>query len=165
MSRHPTNAWIVQQLREAYPDGSAPRFLIFDRDGKYGSEVPIAVRSMGLTPVRTSFESPRQNGAAERRIESARYDLLDHVIVHNEGHLRRLLSEYVGYYHEDRTHLGLERETPGRRIRSMRRGRALSSKARRSASPLRPSCLRGKAKEVSPMGDPCPNSAIYNRTV
>jgi putative transposase len=126
VTRHPTSAWTVQQLREAFPYGSGSRFLIFDRDGKYGSEVPIAVRSMAIRPIRTSFRSPWQNGVAERRIESARRDLLDHVIVLNEAHLKRLLSEYVRYYDEDRTHLGLEKETPGKRVRSMYRGRVLS---------------------------------------
>ncbi len=123
VTRHPTSAWIVQQLREAFPFGSAPRFLIFDRDGKYGSEVPIAVRSMSLTPIRTSFRSPWQNGVAERWIESCRSDLLDHVIALNEAHLKGLFSEYVRYYHEDRTHLGLGKETPGNRARSRKRGR------------------------------------------
>src|SRR5437016_8860290 len=66
VTRHPSSGWIVQQLREAFPDQSAPRFLIFDRDAKYGLEVPIAVRSMDIRPVRTSIQSPWQNGVAER---------------------------------------------------------------------------------------------------
>jgi putative transposase len=52
--------------------------------------------------------------------------LLDHVIVLNEQHLKRLLSEYVSYYHEDRTHLGLSKETPDGRIRSSHRGRVIA---------------------------------------
>ncbi len=117
VTRHPTSVWIVQQLREAFPYGSAPRFLIFDRDGKYGTEVPIAVRSMAIRPIRTSFRSPWQNGVAERWVESCRRDLLDCVIALNEAHLKRLLSEYVRYYHEDRTHLGLGKQTPSGRPR------------------------------------------------
>ena len=66
VTKHPTSSWIIQQLREAFPFGSAPRFLIFDRDAKYGLEVPTAVRSLSVSPVRTSFESPWQNGVAER---------------------------------------------------------------------------------------------------
>ena len=73
----------------------------------------MAVRSLKMSPVRTSFESPWQNGVAERWVESCRRDLLDHIIVVNERHLKRLLSEYVRYYHDDRTHLGLSKETPG----------------------------------------------------
>jgi len=66
VTKHPTSLWIVQLLREAFPFESAPRFLSFDRDAKYGLEVPAVVRSLGMSPVRTSFESPRQNGVAER---------------------------------------------------------------------------------------------------
>jgi putative transposase len=128
VTEHPTSLWTVQQLLEAFPFGSAPRFLIFDRDGKYGLEVPVAVRSLKMRPVRTSFESPWQNGAAERWVESCRHDLLDHIVAVNERHLKRLLSEYVSYYHEDRTHLGLGKGTPAGRIRSVAFGRVLSHK-------------------------------------
>jgi len=126
VTKHPTSLWVVQQLREAFPFASAPRFLIFDRDGKYGLEVPAAVRSLRMSPIRTSLESPWQNGVAERWVESCRRDLLDHVIAVNERHLKRLLSEYVRYYHEDRTHLGLRKDTPDYRIRSTASGRVLS---------------------------------------
>jgi putative transposase len=126
VTKHPTSLWIVQQLREAFPFGSAPRFLIFDRDGKYGLEVPVAVRALKISPIRTSFESPWQNGIAERWVESCRRDLLDHIIAVNERHLKRLLSEYLRYYHEDRTHLGLGKETPDSRIGSSGSGRILS---------------------------------------
>jgi hypothetical protein len=83
VTRHPTSQWVVQQLREAFPFGSAPRFVIFDRDAKYGWEVPTAVRSLQTKPVRTCFRSPWQNGVAERWIESCRRDLLNHVIAMN----------------------------------------------------------------------------------
>ena len=126
VTKHPTSLWTVQQLREAFPFGSAPRFLIFDRDGKYGLEVPAAVRSLKIKPVRTSFESPWQNGVAERWVESCRRDLLDQIIAVNERHLKRLLSEYVRYYHEDRTHLGLGKETPAGRAQSTTSGRVVS---------------------------------------
>jgi putative transposase len=126
VTRHPTSKWVVQQLREALPFGSAPRFLIFDRDAKYGLEVPVAVRSLKMSPVRISFESPWQNGVAERWIESCRRDLLDHIIAVNERHVKRLLSEYVRYYDEDRTHLGLGKGTPCNRMRSIPKGRILS---------------------------------------
>jgi hypothetical protein len=98
-------------VREAFPFGAAPRFLIHDRDAKYGTEVPAAIRSLKINAVRTSFESPWQNGVAERWVGSCRRELLDHVIALNERHLKRLLSEYVSYHHEDRpadsfAHLG-----------------------------------------------------------
>ena len=126
VTKHPTSPWIVQQLREAFPFESAPRFLIFDRDAKYGFEVPIAIRSLKMDPVRTSFESPWQNGIAERWVGSCRRDLLDHIIAIDERHLKRLVSEYIRHYHEDRTHLGLEKGTPNGRNRVIASGRVLS---------------------------------------
>jgi putative transposase len=112
-------------LRQAFPFDSAPRFLILDRDKKYGLQVPIALRSMKIAPVQTSYQSPWQNGVAERWVESCRRDLLDHVIPINERHLKRLLSDYVRYYHEDRTHLALAKQTPSRRMCSPARGRVI----------------------------------------
>ena len=126
VTHHPTSTWIVQQLREAFPFESASRFLIFDHDGKYGLEIPMAVRSMKMSPIRTSFRSPWQNGVAERWVESCRRDLLDHIIAVNERHLKRLVGDYIRYYHEDRTHLGLQKQTPENRSRSEGRGRILA---------------------------------------
>src|SRR6266446_2043420 len=126
ITKHPTSSWIVQQLREAFPFGSAPRFVIFDRDAKYGLEVPAAVRSLRVNPLRTSFESPWQNGVAERWVGSCRRDLLDHIIAVDERHLKRRLSEYIRYYHEDRTHLGLGKGTPDGRTRTVAAGHVLS---------------------------------------
>lgn len=126
VTRHPTGSWIIQQLREAFPFESAPKYLIFDRDAKYGLDITTAVRSLDVNPVRTSFGSPWQNGVAERWVGSCRRDLLDHVIAMNERHLKRLLSDYVCYYHQDRTHLGLGKGTPNGRTRSRASGRILS---------------------------------------
>lgn len=126
VTRHPTSSWIAQQLREAFPYDAVPKFLILDRDAKYGFEVPTTIRSMNITPVRTSIGCPWQNGVAERWVGSCRRELLDHLIVLNERHLRRLLSEYIAYYHGDRTHLGLGKHTPGRRSPSSPHGRVIT---------------------------------------
>jgi transposase InsO family protein len=74
VTKHPSSMWIVQQLRETFPFESISRFLIFDRDAKYGLEVPTAIRSLKMSPIRTSFESPWQNGVAERWVGSCRRD-------------------------------------------------------------------------------------------
>lgn len=115
VTRNPEALWIVQQMREAWPYAPAHRFLLFDRDSKFGHEVISFARDLGSRPVRTAFRSPWQNGVAERWVGSCRRDLLDHVIVLNERHLKRLMSQYVRYYHEDRTHLGLAKDTPAGR--------------------------------------------------
>ena len=112
VTRNPNALWVVQQMREAWPYAPAHRFLWFDRDSKFGADVVSAVRDMGSQPTRTAFRSPWQNRVAERWVGSCRRDLLDHVIVLNERHLKRLMTEYVRYYHEDRTHLGLAKDTP-----------------------------------------------------
>jgi putative transposase len=116
MTRTPTSSWVVQQLRDAFPYKPAHTYLIFDRDAKFGFEVLAAVKAFQMTPIRTGFRSPWQNGMAERWVGSCRRDLLDQVILANERHLKRLLSDYV-HYHQDRTHLGLQKQTPaGREI-------------------------------------------------
>ena len=115
VTKHPTAAWVIQQLREAFPYDSAPKYLIFDRGPQFNSEVIDTVKSFGIQPKRTSFRSPWQNGVAERWVGSCRRDILDHVIVLNARHLKRLMNDYIRYYHDDRTHLGLEKETPAGR--------------------------------------------------
>jgi transposase InsO family protein len=126
VTKHPTSGWIIQQLREAFPFEASHKYLILDRDQKFGLEVIAAVKATGIIPKRTSFRSPWQNGIAERWVGSCRRDLLDHIVALNERHLKRLLSEYVRYHHEDRTHLGLEKGTPDGRIRSVASGRVHS---------------------------------------
>jgi transposase InsO family protein len=115
VTTNPTSTWVIQQLREAFPYESAPGYLIFDRGPQSNNDVVGTAKSFGLEPKRTSFQSPWQNGVAERWVGSCRRDLLDHVIVLNARHLKRLMNEYVRYYHDDRTHLGLAKGTPGGR--------------------------------------------------
>ncbi len=115
VTKHPTSTWVIQQLREAFPYDSAPSYLIIDRGTQFNGEVIDTVKSFGIQPKRTSFRSPWQNGVAERWVGNCRRDLLDHVIVLNERHLKRLMTNYIGYYHDDRTHLGLAKETPAGR--------------------------------------------------
>jgi putative transposase len=126
VTRHPTSAWIVQQLREAFPYEPATKFLILDHDAKYGREVPAAMRSMDITAVRTAVGCPWQNGVAERWVGSCRRELLDHVLAINQSHLKRLLSSYVRYYHQDRTHCGLQKQSPEKRPRCSGEGKGPS---------------------------------------
>jgi putative transposase len=107
-----TAAWTIQQLREAFSYDTAPRYLLFDRDSIFSRAVVKFVEAMGTKPVRTAYRSPWQNPFVERWIGSCRRELLDHVVPFNEGHLLRLVREYVAYYHHDRTHLGLEKDAP-----------------------------------------------------
>ena len=112
---HPTSDWIVQQLREAFPLPCRSQYVLFDHDAKFGNAVLNFLQSSGLKPLRTSVCSPWQNGTAERWVGSARRELFDRIIPLNEYHLRRLGREYVAYYHDDRTHIGLNKATPSHR--------------------------------------------------
>ncbi len=95
---HPTSAWVRQQLRAAFPFDEPPRYLLMDRDSIFSAEVAQTLRALQVCPLRTSFQSPWQNGVAERWVGTCRRELLDHVIVLNAEHLRRLLSEFLDYY-------------------------------------------------------------------
>ena len=112
VTEHPTAQWTAQQLVEAFPFDSAPRYLLRDRDAIYGGAVRRRIKSLGIEEVITSPRSPWQNPFAERIIGSIRRDCLDHVIVFNEQHLRGTLREYFKYYHTCRTHLSLNKDPP-----------------------------------------------------
>ena len=115
VTRHPTADWVVQQLREAFPEASPYRYVILDRDSKFDADVIAFLKATGLKPKRTSIQSPWQNGTAERWVGSCRREILDHVIALDEQHLRRLVRDYVSYYHQDRIHDSREKDTPDRR--------------------------------------------------
>ena len=89
--------------------------MILDRDAKFNDDVITFLKATGLKPKRTSVQAPWQNGIAERWVGSCRREILDHVIPLNEEHFRRLIRDYAGYYHEDRTHDSLEKDTPQQR--------------------------------------------------
>jgi transposase InsO family protein len=97
VTKHPSARWVIQQLREAFPSERTPRYLLLDRDSIFSAEVVGAIRSFGIDPVRTAYRSPWQNPIAERWVGTCRRELLDHVIVFGERHLRRLLADYVAY--------------------------------------------------------------------
>ena len=111
---NPTAQWVIQQVREAFPYDSAPGYLIFDNDSIFSDEVTEAIEYLDIEPKRTAFQSPWQNGTAERWVGSARRELLNHVIVFNEQHLHCLLHDYVAYYNAERVHTQLRDSPAGR---------------------------------------------------
>jgi putative transposase len=115
VTEHPTSPWIVQQLRDAFPESCPYRYAILDRDAKFGSDVIDLLEASGVKPKRISPASPWQNGIAERWIKSCRNELLDHVIVLSDAHLRRLIRDYIFYYHADRIHDSLDKDSPEKR--------------------------------------------------
>jgi len=112
VTESPAAARTGQQIVEAFPWDTAPKYLIRDRDCIFGGEFIHRVKSMDIEQVLIAARSPWQNPYAERVIGSIRLECLDHVIVLDEKHLRRVLKQYFNYYHESRTHLGLEKDCP-----------------------------------------------------
>ena len=108
----PTAQWTGRQLVQAFPWDTAPRFLLRDRDAIYGSEFLRSVSNLGIEDVRTSPQSPWQNPYVERLIGSIRRECLDHIVIVNEKHPRRVLRDYLSYYSDARTHLGLGKDCP-----------------------------------------------------
>jgi putative transposase len=109
---HPTAEWASQQLMEAFAYRDAPRYLIRDRDSIYQGDSQRRVRSLRISEVVTAPQSPWQNPYAERLIGSIRRECLNHFVVLNARHLKRILRSYFDYYHQSRTHLGLGKECP-----------------------------------------------------
>ena len=108
----PSAQWTAQQVVQAFPFDTAPRFLLRDRDSIYGAFLRKRIGDLGIEEVLTAYRSPWQNPYCERWIGTVRRDCLDHVVVWNEAHLRRTLHQFLSYYHADRTHQGLANDCP-----------------------------------------------------
>jgi len=109
---HPTALWLAQQITEAFPWNEAPHYLVRDNDGAYGLVFRRRLKAMGIRDRPTAPHSPWQNGHVERLIGSIRRECLDHLIILNAAHLRRVLRAYADYYNNHRTHLALARDAP-----------------------------------------------------
>jgi len=113
VTSHPSALWVIQQLRDTFPFDKVPKYLILDRDKIFSSGVKgFLEHQLRVKPKVTSYRSPWQNGLAERFVLSARSDLLNHVIIFGEDHLRRLMKKYINYYNGDRCHLSVGRDSP-----------------------------------------------------
>ena len=112
VTRHPTDAWVAQQLREATPFEQRPQYLIRDNDRKYGPTFARVAAGSRITVLRTPVRAPRANATCERFLGSVRRECLDHVLVLGEAHLRRVLREYVAYFNTARPHQGIGQAIP-----------------------------------------------------
>jgi len=124
VTRKPSAAWTAQQLRNLTPGGVGPRFLIRDRDDKFGQEFDRVAEGGGMEILKTPFRAPNANAICERFIGSMRRECLDHVLILGERHLLGVLNEYVRYFNEERPHQGLNQgiPAPAPRGRSQRLG-------------------------------------------
>ncbi len=112
VTRHLTDAWVAQQLREATPFEQRPRYLIRDNDRRYGPAFARMAVATGITEWRTAYRSPKENARCERFLGSVRRECLDHLLVLGEAHLRRVLREYVAYFNHERPHQALAQRVP-----------------------------------------------------
>tara|TARA_B100000965_G_scaffold406790_1_gene448665 strand:- start:51541 stop:52236 length:696 start_codon:yes stop_codon:yes gene_type:complete len=126
VTSNPTAEWIAHKITEAFPWGNAPKFIVRDNDCTYGETYRRRLRAMTIGDCPTAPRSPWQNGFVERAIGSIRRECLDHVIVRNERHLRRLLKSYMAYYNRSRKHLSLDKDSPiPRPVSSLASGRVV----------------------------------------
>jgi len=112
VTEHPTAQWTAQQMVEAFPVDTAPRYLIRDHDTVYSATFRHRITGMGIQDTPTAPFSPWEHPYAERMIGTLRRELLDRVIVLNEAHLRRLMASSLQYHHTCRPHMSLERNAP-----------------------------------------------------
>jgi putative transposase len=112
VTRAPTDNWVAQQLREATPCGTAPKYLIRDNDAKYGPRFDAVAVGTGIALLRTPIRAPRANAVCERLIGSLRRECLDHILLVSEAHLRRALHEYARYCNQSRPHQGIDQRVP-----------------------------------------------------
>ena len=116
VARHPTAEWLAQQIVEAFPWDTAPDYLLRDNDAAYGVVFTRRLRAMGIRDRPIAPRSPWQNAYVERLIGTIRRDCLDHILIFDEAHLRRVLTLYSRYYNQTRTHLGLGKDAPLGRV-------------------------------------------------
>lgn len=108
----PTAGWTAQQIINAFPYDTAPKYLLRDRDSIYSSAFVHRVDRMGIEQKLISPRSPWQSPYVERLVGSIRRECLDRVIIFNERQLRQLLESYWDYYHRVRPHRSLDRDSP-----------------------------------------------------
>ena len=112
VTRGPCDAWVAQQLRNATPGGQGPRFLLRDRDSKFGAIFERVAAGADIRVLRTPFRTPRANAICERFLGSVRRECVDHLLILGDRQLERVLAEYVGYFNAERPHQGLVQQSP-----------------------------------------------------
>jgi len=112
VTRYPTDAWTAQQLREATPFGRGPKYLIRDRDSKFGSCFARVAATSGIKILKTPYHTPRANAICGRFLGSVRRECLDHLFILQEKQLQRVLGAYVQYFNQVRPHQGNKQHIP-----------------------------------------------------
>ena len=108
----PSASWAAQQVVNAFPFKVPPKYLLRDRDGIYGAEFIKRMAALGIEEKPIAPHAPWQNPFAERLIGTIRRECLDQIVIFGERHLRRVLEQYLDYYHQSRTHRALAQDCP-----------------------------------------------------
>jgi len=112
VTRHPTQHWVAQQLREATPNGVHPKFIVRDNDSKFGTAFDHVANSSGIEVLKTPYRAPRANAVCERFLGSVRRECLDHLLIFSARQLHHVVREYVVYFNGMRPHQGLKQQIP-----------------------------------------------------
>jgi transposase InsO family protein len=112
VTKYPTDEWAAQQLREATPWGEGPKYLIRDRDKKYATHFSTVADATGIKELKTPYRTPQANGICERFIGSLRRECLDHILIHDDKHLERVVKEYTIYFNQERPYQGIGQRIP-----------------------------------------------------
>ena len=113
ITKHPTDEWTAQQLREATPFEQRPKYLIRDNDRKFGPKFEEVAKSTNIEIIKTPFYAPNANAICERLIGTLRRECLDFFLILSERHLTTVLKEYVQCYNNSRPHQGIGQLRPG----------------------------------------------------
>jgi transposase InsO family protein len=112
VTKYPTDEWTAQQLREATPWGKGPKYLIRDRDKKYATHFSAVADATGIKELKTPYRTPQANGICERFMGSLRRACMDHILIHDQNHLRQVVNEYTAYFNQERPHQGIDQRIP-----------------------------------------------------
>ncbi len=112
VTKYPTDEWTAQQLREVTPWGEGPKYLIRDRDKKYATHFSAVADATGIKELKTPYRTPQANGICERFMGSLRRECMDHILIHDDKHLRRVFTEYTAYFNQERPHQGIGQRIP-----------------------------------------------------
>jgi transposase InsO family protein len=115
VTEHPGQKWVNLQVKQAFPYDTAPKYLVHDRARVFGDRFKAFLETLGITDIKNGFQAPKQNAYVERVIGTFRRECLDHIIILNEKHLRKVLREFIGYYNDSRTHQSLNDNSPNPR--------------------------------------------------
>ena len=92
--------------------GRGPKYLIRDRDSKYAARFSAVAIGSNIKELKTPYRTPQANGVCERFMGSLRRECLDHMLIHHDQHLQKVVNEYILFFNEERPHQGIEQRIP-----------------------------------------------------